>query len=157
VTGKTRFAFDDDYASGAGAGALHTNKRLRRGGEAPYGLAREKSGTKQRCEHGRRQQYCRDCGGVSVCIHGHQKRLCNDCGGSSMCIHGRQKHQCKYSKTAVGHRCVFTRPAKASVQRLRRDIGVYSRPHKASVQRLRWDIGVYSRPHKESAQRVRRV
>ena len=51
---------------------------------------REKTGTKQRCEHGCQQQYCRDCGGVSVCIRGHQKRLCNDCGG-----HGRQKRQYK--------------------------------------------------------------
>ena len=48
-----------------------------------------------KCEHNRRKQTCKDCGGSSICEHNRRKATCKDCGGSSRCEHNRQKSQCK--------------------------------------------------------------
>jgi hypothetical protein len=54
------------------------------------------SGRKQaKCEHGRRKDQCRECGGSGVCPHGRIKHTCTDCGGSGICPHGRRKSECK--------------------------------------------------------------
>ena len=48
-----------------------------------------------KCEHGRQELRCRDCGGSSFCQHDIMKSHCKDCGGSALCTHGLQKAQCK--------------------------------------------------------------
>ena len=35
---------------------------------------------KNKCEHGRRRNTCRKCGGVSVCEHDKQRQMCKNCG-----------------------------------------------------------------------------
>jgi hypothetical protein len=54
----------------------------------------------KRCEHGKRQYFCRQCGGRGVCSHGKQKNRCKDCGGASICEHGRLRGICKQCKGA---------------------------------------------------------
>lgn len=49
----------------------------------------------KKCEHGRRRQRCRDCGGASICQHGRERSACKDCGGTSVCEHSRQRSKCK--------------------------------------------------------------
>jgi len=48
------------------------------------------------CEHGRIRRQCavKPCKGSSICHHGRQKSTCRECGGSGICEHGRQRHQC---------------------------------------------------------------
>ena len=48
-----------------------------------------------KCEHGRRRQQCRECGGVSICEHGRQRAHCRECGGTNICEHGRQRAKCR--------------------------------------------------------------
>jgi hypothetical protein len=48
-----------------------------------------------KCEHGRKKNICRDCGGASICSHDRRRNRCRDCGGSSICSHGRQKNRCR--------------------------------------------------------------
>ena len=43
-------------------------------------LPRNKQG-KILCEHGRRKDTCRDCGGSGICEHGRRREICNACGG----------------------------------------------------------------------------
>jgi hypothetical protein len=50
---------------------------------------------KNKCEHNRQKNRCKDCGGSSLCEHSRRKTECKDCGGSSICEHKRQKSQCK--------------------------------------------------------------
>ena len=47
------------------------------------------------CEHGRRKQFCKECGGSQICEHGKRKAYCKECGGSQICEHGRVKETCK--------------------------------------------------------------
>jgi len=61
------------------------------------------------CEHGKQKAYCKECGGSAFCEHGKQKAKCKECGGSSFCIHDRRKAQCKvyhpsqYMASLVSH------------------------------------------------------
>ena len=48
-----------------------------------------------KCEHGRRRNVCRDCGGSGVCEHNHRRNTCRECGGSQVCEHNRRKDICK--------------------------------------------------------------
>ena len=47
------------------------------------------------CPHGRRHNYCKDCGGSAICSHNKRKSTCKDCGGSAICSHNRIKSTCK--------------------------------------------------------------
>lgn len=53
------------------------------------------NGKELRCEHNRRRNTCRECGGSSVCIHGKQKLRCVECGGSQICIHNKRRSECR--------------------------------------------------------------
>jgi len=48
-----------------------------------------------KCEHGKRKERCKECGGSEICEHGKRKERCKECGGSEICEHGKQKAQCK--------------------------------------------------------------
>ena len=37
------------------------------------------------CEHGRRRNDCKECGGASICEHGRLRNQCKECGGSGIC------------------------------------------------------------------------
>ena len=37
------------------------------------------------CEHQRRKNTCKECGGASICPHQRQRSSCKECGGSSIC------------------------------------------------------------------------
>ncbi len=59
-------------------------------------LVKKKANTeKNKCEHGRQRNKCKECGGNQICEHGKQKAQCKDCGGISICEHGRQRCRCK--------------------------------------------------------------
>lgn len=47
------------------------------------------------CNHNRRRNNCKDCGGSSICEHNRERSKCKDCGGSSICEHNRIKSICK--------------------------------------------------------------
>ena len=49
---------------------------------------------KNKCEHGRRKNQCKDCGGSSICEHRKEKYYCIDCGGYGICKHRKQKSLC---------------------------------------------------------------
>lgn len=57
-------------------------------------LARQ-SRIKNRCSHGRRKDYCHDCGGTQICLHDKRKLECKDCNGSQICSHNKLKSCCK--------------------------------------------------------------
>jgi hypothetical protein len=62
-----------------------------------------------KCEHGRRERECKQCGGSSICEHGRQKSVCKECGGSAICAHGRHKYACKeciLAASALGAKAV---------------------------------------------------
>ena len=50
-----------------------------------HNLRRLRSGpgrsTNKRCEHGREQRDCKECGGSRICEHGRVRRCCRPCGG----------------------------------------------------------------------------
>jgi hypothetical protein len=50
---------------------------------------------RKKCEHGRRRDRCKECGGASICEHGRLRSDCKECGGASICEHGRQRSKCK--------------------------------------------------------------
>jgi hypothetical protein len=50
---------------------------------------------KDKCPHGKRKQYCRECGGAGICKHDCIKSVCKECCGSAICVHGKRKAQCK--------------------------------------------------------------
>ena len=47
------------------------------------------------CEHGKRRNYCKECGGSQICEHGRQRSKCKECGGSDICKHGKYRSRCK--------------------------------------------------------------
>ena len=49
----------------------------------------------KKCEHGKRREYCRGCGGTAYCEHGKRKERCVLCGGASTCEHKKLKLNCK--------------------------------------------------------------
>ena len=50
--------------------------------------------TEKKCEHNKRKQQCKQCGGISLCIHQTRSNECKQCGGASICNHGKMKHLC---------------------------------------------------------------
>ena len=57
-----------------------------------------KNKNKNKCEHGRQRNNCKDCGGSSICIHNKRRQICKGCGGSSICIHNKIRSACKICK-----------------------------------------------------------
>ena len=49
---------------------------------------------KNECEHGRRRNQRKDCGGSSICEHNKHRSKCKDCGGSSICEHDKERSKC---------------------------------------------------------------
>ena len=56
-----------------------------------------------KCDHGRRLNECKECGGSGICEHGRLRYSCKDCGGSGRCEHGRVRSGCK--DCGGGSRC----------------------------------------------------
>jgi hypothetical protein len=50
------------------------------------------------CEHNKKKEYCRDCGGSQFCIHNKRKSRCIECDGSQICVHNKIKEICKECK-----------------------------------------------------------
>ena len=50
---------------------------------------------RKNCEHNRRKNECKDCGGSSICEHGRRRSQCKECGGGSICEHNKQRTRCK--------------------------------------------------------------
>jgi hypothetical protein len=46
------------------------------------------------CEHGKEKYYCKDCGGAGICEHDKRKEYCVICGGNALCEHGKRKSRC---------------------------------------------------------------
>ena len=55
----------------------------------------KKKSVSKKCEHGRRRNTCKECGGSQICKHNRQRNTCKECGGKSLCEHGRQRNICK--------------------------------------------------------------
>ncbi len=49
---------------------------------------------KYKCEHGKKTNLCRTCGGSSYCIHDRLRITCLQCSGSQICVHNKRKTQC---------------------------------------------------------------
>lgn len=47
------------------------------------------------CEHNRIRSRCKECGGAGICEHNRERTHCKDCGGSSICEHNRRRNHCK--------------------------------------------------------------
>ena len=48
-----------------------------------------------KCEHNKRRNQCKECGGSQICDHSRRKDNCKDCKGSQLCEHAKQKGWCK--------------------------------------------------------------
>lgn len=61
---------------------------------------------RKKCEHGRRRNSCKECGGSQICVHRRVRSKCKGCDGASICQHGRQKVLCKEcgGSQICGHR-----------------------------------------------------
>ncbi len=47
----------------------------------------------RKCQHNRKKNECKECGGSSICPHQRIKNQCKECGGNSFCEHQRPLHQ----------------------------------------------------------------
>ncbi len=56
---------------------------------------KKESNTKNKCEHDKRKDRCKPCGGVGICEHNKRKSECKLCGGSQICEHNKRKSECK--------------------------------------------------------------
>ena len=48
-----------------------------------------------KCQHNRKRNICKECGGIGICEHNRQRSNCKDCGGSQICEHNRRRSKCK--------------------------------------------------------------
>lgn len=64
------------------------------------------------CEHNRRKETCRECGGRQVCTHGKIKTQCKGCG-TALCPHERWKTNCALCRPEMG----YNRYVKSAVSR----------------------------------------
>uniref|UniRef100_A0A0G4GPE2 Uncharacterized protein n=1 Tax=Chromera velia CCMP2878 TaxID=1169474 RepID=A0A0G4GPE2_9ALVE len=62
---------------------------------SPSGPRSSKQRKRLICEHGRRKNTCKECGGAAVCAHGRQRYYCKDCGGNGICMHLKKRTMCK--------------------------------------------------------------
>ncbi len=44
-------------------------------------------GNRLKCEHNRKRNTCKECGGASICEHDRIRSQCKECGGASICEH----------------------------------------------------------------------
>jgi len=51
-----------------------------------------------KCQHNRRKDQCKECGGSQICEHGRLRPRCKDCKGSQICKHGKDKAFCRDCK-----------------------------------------------------------
>jgi hypothetical protein len=51
--------------------------------------------TSRKCEHNRRKNRCKECGGSQICEHDCIRSECKECLVSSICPYKRRKDQCK--------------------------------------------------------------
>ena len=51
-------------------------------------------GKRLRCQHNRRRERCKECGGSQVCIHNKNRYTCLDCGKKQICKHKKRKIYC---------------------------------------------------------------
>ena len=65
------------------------------------------NGKKILCEHNRRRNVCKECGGSGICEHNRQRLQCKECGGSQICEHNRRRSRCK--ECGGGHICEHNR------------------------------------------------
>ena len=54
-----------------------------------------KSRENNKCEHKKRKNECKECGGSQICEHKKIRSQCKECEGGSICIHQRRRSQCK--------------------------------------------------------------
>jgi len=54
-----------------------------------------KSRNKNKCEHDKRRNRCKECGGSEICQHNRQRSQCKKCGGSQICEHDKRRSHCK--------------------------------------------------------------
>ena len=57
--------------------------------------ARLHSKRNKKCEHGRRRDQCKECGGSGICEHKRRRSECKECGGSQICEHEKIRSKCK--------------------------------------------------------------
>jgi hypothetical protein len=50
---------------------------------------------KRKCLHGKRKDYCKECGGSQICQHGKIKSACKECSSDLFCLHGKRKYNCR--------------------------------------------------------------
>ncbi len=69
------------------------------------------------CEHRRRADRCKECGGSEICKHGVNKQFCHACkeegngGGAGLCEHNKNRSKCSQChKPGEGHLCLHGRP-----------------------------------------------
>ena len=55
----------------------------------------KESKIKTQCEHGKRKDRCKLCGGNYFCEHDKRKYMCKQCGGNGICEHDKIKEVCK--------------------------------------------------------------
>lgn len=55
-------------------------------------------GKRLKCEHKKRKELCKECGGSGICNHNKQRNQCKECKGRNICEHDRIKSQCKECK-----------------------------------------------------------
>ena len=80
-------------------------------GEEGAGVLRDKWG-KIVCEHGRRKNQCKECGGSSICEHGRRKSRCNE----PSCVEARARNK---AAKAAAKRSKALSQAKAGAKRSR--------------------------------------
>lgn len=67
-----------------------------------HNLSRSRCEICNKCPHGRRKNFCYDCGGKSLCMeHRYQKHLCIKCVGSCVCVHKRRRSECPECKPSL--------------------------------------------------------
>jgi len=84
-------AREEDIVSRGGGRAAATGKK--RTLQAPASAGRP--GKHHICEHQRRRDRCKDCGGSGLCEHQRVRSRSKDCGGGSICEHQRIRSSCK--------------------------------------------------------------
>jgi hypothetical protein len=89
-----------ESVGGAGAGGVSVIKRPRPANNKQCEHNRRRNRCKECgggdiCEHNRQKSQCKECGGASICEHNRRRVACMQCGGSSMCEHNRERRRCK--------------------------------------------------------------
>lgn len=75
---------------------------------------RSKNRSRKMCDHGKRQESCKECGGKQICKHERQRSTCIECGGGSVCKCERQKSSCrKCDPLNWAKRCIWASKGNA--------------------------------------------